>query len=223
MINRKTIICVLALFGLFSAATASAQPRWGRERQPQAGACFYEHINFGGRYFCVHPGERLRSLPSHMGDEISSVRIVGSADVTVFRDKDMRGRSARFTNDVADLRRGGWNDQISSLEIGRGSGGGDWGGGRPPVWGRGGQIPREGACFYEDADFRGQYFCLARGATYSSMPRGFNDRISSIRVFRGGVRIFQDRDFRGRSTEIRSDVRDLRGSWRDTISSLRVF
>ena len=89
-----------------------------------------------------------------------------------------------------------------------------WGSDRPP---------RDGVCFYEDANFRGQYFCVPRGGTYASLPRGFNDRISSIRVFRGGVRIFQDRDFRGRSPEIRADVRDLRGSWRDVISSMRVF
>lgn len=221
MISRNSFIVVISLFCLFSATAASAQPRWGRDRQPQVGACFFEHINFGGRYFCVNPGERLRSLPSRMGDEISSVRLVGSADVTVFRDKDMRGRSARFVHDVADLRRGGWNDEISSLEVGRRSDGSH--GDRPPTWGRSGQIPREGACFYEDADFRGQYFCLARGGTYTSLPSGFNDRISSIRVFRAEVKIFQDRDFRGRSSEIRSDVRDLRGSWRDTISSLRVF
>jgi hypothetical protein len=234
MINRKILTCIIGLFCFFLAATASAQPRWGRERLPQAGACFYEHIDFGGRYFCVAPGEQLSSLPSRMGDEISSIRLIGSSHVTVFRDKSFRGRSSRFTDDVRDLRRGGWNDQISSVEIGRasgggigrpprpGQGGGEWQGDRPPVWGNG-QIPREGACFYEDANFRGQYFCVPRGGTYASLPRGFNDRISSIRVFRGGVRIFQDRDFRGRSTEIRSDVRDLRGSWRDTVSSMRVF
>jgi len=222
MISRRTLIGVAGLFYFCLAAPASAQPRWGRERLPQTGACFYEHIDFGGRYFCVAPGEQLSSLPSKMGDEISSVRIIDAAHVTVYRDKNFRGRSSRFTNDIRDLRRGGWNDEISSVEVGRVSGGGRGGGGRPPVWGRG-EIPREGACFYEDANFHGQYFCVPRGGTYTSLPRGFNDRISSIRVFRGGVRIYQDRDYRGRSTEIRSDVRDLRGTWRDTISSMRVF
>ena len=234
MISRKTVTCSIFLFCAALAATVSAQPRWGRERIPQTGACFYEHINFDGRYFCVAPGERLETLPSRMGDEISSVRLIGSSSVTVYRDKKFRGRASRFTNDVRDLRRGGWNDEISSVEIGRVSGGGigrpgrpgqgdgEWHGDRPPVWGSG-EIPREGACFYEDANFRGQYFCVPRGGTYASLPRGFNDRISSVRVFRGGVRIFQDRDFRGRSTELRSDVRDLRGSWRDAVSSMRVF
>src|SRR6185503_6368401 len=151
MIRRNTAAGMVFLFCLFLAATASAQPRWGRERLPQAGACFYEHIDFGGRYFCVAPGDRLESLPSRMGDEISSVRLIGAASVTVYRDRNFRGRSSRFTNDVSDLRRGGWNDEISSVEIGGALGGGfgrpgrpGQGGGddRPPVWGRG-ELPRE--------------------------------------------------------------------------------
>jgi hypothetical protein len=84
-------------------------------------------------------------------------------------------------------------------------------------------MPREGACFYEDKDFRGMYFCAPRGATYASLPRGFNDRISSVRVFGADVRIFQNQNFQGRSTEIRSDAPNLRGNWRDNVSSIRVF
>jgi Peptidase inhibitor family I36/Beta/Gamma crystallin len=229
MINRKSIVCVIGLFCLFRAEAASAQPRWGRERLPQAGACFYEDINYGGRYFCVRPGERLGSLPPGMGDKISSLRLVGSAEVTVFRDSNMRGRSARFSSDVRDLRREGWNDQISSIDVGSGDRGFRGGrddrgrGERLPIWGRTESMPREGACFYEDANFGGQYFCVARGATYTSLPQGFNDRISSVRVFRARVQIFQDRNFGGRSTEFRSDVPNLRGNWRDSVSSIRVF
>jgi hypothetical protein len=222
MMNRKAITCLIGLFCLLLAEAAAAQPRWGRERMPQAGVCFFENKNFRGRYFCVRPGERLQSLPAGMGDEISSLRIVGGVEVTVFRDSGLRGRSARFIGDVRDLKREGWNDQISSVDVGRGSGGGGWFGNRPPVWGNQ-PVPREGACFYRDADFRGQYFCAPRGATYTSLPSGFNDRISSVRVFGAEVRIFQDRNFGGRSTEIRSDVPNLRGSWRDKVSSLRVF
>jgi hypothetical protein len=84
-------------------------------------------------------------------------------------------------------------------------------------------MPREGACFYEDANFHGQYFCVPRGATYTSLPRGFNDKISSVRVLGSEVRIFQDRDFHGRSREIRRDVSNLKGDWKDDVSSIRVF
>ena len=98
-----------------------------------------------------------------------------------------------------------------------------WAGNRAPAWGRNQAMPREGACFYEDSDFRGQYFCAPRGATYTSLPRGFNDRISSVRVFGTEVRIFQNQNFRGRSVEIRSDTPNLRGNWKDNVSSIRVF
>lgn len=239
MMNRKRVIAFIGLFSLCLAAPLSAQPRWGRERQPRAGACFYEDSNFRGRYFCVQPGERLQSLPNHMGDEISSVRVLGTSEVTVFRDSGWSGRSARFIGDVRDLKGEGWNDQISSVEVatgrdysgfggyGRGRGRADRGGGwrsdTSPVWGRNEPMPREGACFYEDTNFRGQYFCAPRGATYTALPRGFNDRISSIRVFGGEVRIFQNRNFRGRSIEIRADAPNLRGNWRDNVSSLRIF
>jgi peptidase inhibitor family I36 len=220
MISRKTITCILGLFCLLRAEAASAQPRWGRERLPQAGACFFEDSNFRGRYFCVRPGERLQSLPAGMGDRISSMRIIGPSQVTVFRDVGWRGRSARFIGNVRDLKREGWNDEISSLDVGRQSAG--WRGERLPVWGNEAE-PREGACFYRDAGFRGPHFCAPRGATFRSLPRGFNDQISSIRLLGSEVRIFQDRDFRGRSAEIRSDAANLRGSWRDDVSSIRVF
>jgi hypothetical protein len=249
MTKRHLIVFALGVLSLAGAANASAQPRWGRERMPQAGACFFEDRNYGGRYFCVRPGEDLRSMPGGMGDRISSIRLLGVSEVTVFRDNDMRGQSSRFNRDVTDLRRAGWNDQISSIAVSGGGFGGGFGGNgngrdrdrdrnrdggngagdyrgwnpdRGPVWGREVQ-PREGACFYEDAGFRGQYFCVPRGGTYTSLPRGFNDRISSIRVFGANVRIYRDRDFRGRSSEIRRDAGNLRGNWRDTISSIRVF
>ena len=220
--NNRTIMFITGLFSLCLAASASAQPRWGRQGMPQAGACFFADKDFKGDRFCVRPGEQLPSLSKDMGDKISSVRIAGGAEVTVFRDKDMRGRSGRFMGDVRDLKQEGWNDQISSIEVTAHRFNGPWSAERLPVWGRE-RTPNEGACFYEDTEFRGQYFCAPRGATYTALPKGFNDRISSIRVFGGEVRLFQDRKFNGKSTEIRSDVPNLRGKWSDKVSSIRVF
>ena len=99
-------------------------------------------------------------------------------------------------------------------------------------WGRP-RPPRVGACFYQDPGFRGSYFCLRSHERWPSLPRGFNDRISSIRVFSGArLRLFSDDNFRGPSALIDSDVPDLRQlrfpddfrrSWNDRISSLAVF
>ena len=224
--TSRTQLSVIGFFCLSLAGAAvaqdRAQPRWGRMGMPTAGACFYEDTNFRGRNFCVKPGERMETLPAGMGDEISSVRLAGATEVTVFRDSNMRGRSARLISDVRDLKSEGWGDTISSIEVGRAAGA-RWRSDRSPVWGRNQDTPREGACFYEEPDYRGRSFCAPRGATYTSLPRGFNDKISSIRVFGGEVRVFQNRNFRGRSTEIRSDTPNLRGNWRDNVSSIRVF
>jgi peptidase inhibitor family I36 len=241
MRGRSILVSTIGLICLFASQSASAQPqpRFGRARVPNQGACFYEDANFRGDYFCVRQGDRLASLPPGMGDKISSVRVFGSAEVTVYRDANMRGRSVRLIDDVRNFKREGWNDQISSLDVTSGrdysgyggrrggtpgrAGRGGWGGNRTPVWGRSERAPSEGACFYEDVNFQGQYFCAPRGATFTALPRGFNDRISSIRVFGSEVRLFQDRDFGGRSTEIQRDTPNLRGSWRDNVSSMRVF
>ena len=93
-------------------------PSWGRPPIPRSGACFYRDINFGGEYFCGSLGSRAE-VPPGTNDEISSVRIFGDAEVTVFRDINYQGSSRRFDRDVRDLRRSGWNDRISSYAIER--------------------------------------------------------------------------------------------------------
>jgi hypothetical protein len=99
-------------------------------------------------------------------------------------------------------------------------------------WGRP-HPPRTGACFYRETGFAGDYFCLKVGDRWPSLPSGFNDRISSIRVFNGArLRVFNDGNFRGISLLIDGDVDDLRRvglpdnpykTWNDRISSLAVF
>jgi hypothetical protein len=90
-------------------------------------------------------------------------------------------------------------------------------------WGRE-EFPRTGACFFRDANFKGDYFCVRAGRDYSSLPQGMNDKITSIQVFGDAdVTVFQDARFEGRSTRFRGDVRNLRDEgWNDLLSSLRV-
>ncbi len=84
--------------------------------------------------------------------------------------------------------------------------------------------PRDGACFYADADYEGPHFCADVGESVSSLPSSMNDRISSIRVYgRAEVAIFSQRRFQGSSRRLYDDVRNLRSAdWNDRISSLRV-
>jgi hypothetical protein len=90
-------------------------------------------------------------------------------------------------------------------------------------WGRG-RTPSAGACFYRDADFRGEYFCIDAGRSVGELPRDMNDAISSVRIFgRAEVFLFRDRRFTGRSTSFARDVHNLRReNWNDTVSSLQV-
>ena len=50
-----------------------------------------------------------------------------------------------------------------------------------------------------------------------------NDQITSIRTFGNvEVTIYQEGRFRGRSTQLRGDVRNIGDDWNDRISSIRV-
>jgi hypothetical protein len=149
-----------------------------------------------------------------------------------------------------------WNDRISSIAVFREHD--EWerhdrGPGQPPYPGPAsyqgqapyqgpppnqGPAPRQdfqgaGACFFLDADFRGDRFCLKDGERAAVVPPGFNDRITSIRVFGGArVRVFNDGNFGGINLVIDQDVNSLQGipmadnpfkNWNDRISSIMVF
>ncbi|MGD9902454.1 MAG: peptidase inhibitor family I36 protein [Vicinamibacterales bacterium] len=99
------------------SATGLDAQRWGRPRPPRAGACFYQNANFGGEWFCVEAGDWYDSMPDGLNDRISSIRVVGNASVTVYRDPNFRGRSTRINEDMSNLQLQGWNDAISSLRV----------------------------------------------------------------------------------------------------------
>lgn len=98
------------------------------------------------------------------------------------------------------------------------------------TWGRA-PLPAEGACFYRNVNFGGDYFCMPPGSRYATMGPGFNDQISSIQVFgKARVRVFNDVNFGGASSETENSVPDLRQwrvpnsdkKWNDRISSITV-
>jgi uncharacterized protein YnzC (UPF0291/DUF896 family) len=90
-------------------------------------------------------------------------------------------------------------------------------------WGRG-PFPGSGACFFRNADFGGEYFCVPAGENVGRVPDDMNDEISSIRVFgRASVIVFRDIRFGGDSVRFDHSVRNLREEhWNDRISSMRV-
>lgn len=216
----STKAMILFLVVLLSGASASPQT-WGRPRVPGAGACFYEDIDFGGRYFCARAGDTSASVSPGTNDKISSIRLFGDSDVVVYQHVDFHGSSRRFNADVHDLRRSGWNDRISSYRIEhRGYHDGEY---DRAVWGHP-PLPQSGACFYKDVNFHGDYFCAPRGASIKQVPHGGNDKVSSIRLFGGAtVTVYRDVNYAGTSSHFTTDMRDLRTvDWNDLISSIRI-
>jgi len=119
MTDRRAILVVASaavLATLFTASTASAQ-HWGRDRFPNDGVCFFKDPNFNGEYFCAGSGDSINAVPKDMNDKISSIRVFGRAEVTVFQDVHFSGRSVRFGSDVRNLKDEGWNDRISSMRV----------------------------------------------------------------------------------------------------------
>ena len=237
--RRHTLVGLIVGLSI-AAGASSASAQWGRPQTPRVGACFYEHADFRGDYFCAPVGATEPQVPYGVNDRISSIRIFGSAEVIVHKDQDFRGSSKRFSSSVYDLSQAGFNDCISSYRVdsrGYGYGGGAYGGGSygegpyhddayggwSPNWGYE-RVPDAGVCFYEHPNFGGKYFCARHGSVVTQVPSGSNDRISSIRLFGNTeVTVYNDRGFSGGSRRFDYDMRDLRrAGWNDTISSFRV-
>ena len=121
--RRMTTAIVLGAAFLLSVAPAYAQ-RWGRGPTPRSGVCFYEDINYGGRYFCSAAGTTTPQVSRSDNDAISSIRIFGNAVTTVYRDPNFRGQSRVIDSSVSDLRSLSFNDRISSYQVD--SGRGNW-------------------------------------------------------------------------------------------------
>lgn len=226
-------VCSVALVAIafISALHLRAQDRDDGDRDRRSGACFYKDADFHGERFCMEAGDRMARLPQGFNDRISSIRIFGRTDITVFENTDFGGRILRLHDDVANLKSfevspgHTWNDRISSIDVAAG---------RDRDADRDGnhdnQLRRDGACFYKDADFHGEKFCMERGERLPRMPEGFNDTISSIRIFGNTeITVYKERDFGGASLDLHDDVTSLRDyhispghSWNDRISSIRV-
>jgi hypothetical protein len=86
------------------------------------------------------------------------------------------------------------------------------------------RVPREGACFYKDADYRGRYFCVESGERLDSLTGGSDNEVSSIRLYgRVEVIVYKDTRLRGDSRRFTTNVRDLEGEdFNDRISSVEI-
>ena len=173
-----------------------------------------------GRYFCIRDGERVTEMPHGMNGLISRFVCSATPRVSVWRDHSRRPLGAIRHEPATSRQRCGTIRSRRSRCIRRAGATAIEGERERLEWGHAPQ-PREGACFYEDNSFKGRYFCVQRGGEYAALGGEFNRAIRSIRVFNGAEVIFLDRDFRGRNVNVRHDVADLHGVWRDNIESVR--
>ena len=216
------ILFVLGLIHALSPRLQAQNSIPNRNNQPRDGVCFYLDADYRGEQFCVSSDESQRNIGERYNDRISSIRIFGRAQVTVYQDENFNGSRQTFSQDVPNLR--DWNDRISSFQVTGGQYRGQYGsqsGGQYGGQGRGNE-PQNGACFYTDADYRGEQFCVNSNESQRNLGERYNDRISSIQIFgRAQVTVYQDENFNGSRQTFRQDVPNLR-DWNDRISSFQV-
>ena len=210
--------------GQYGGQSQGQYEGWGSGNKPSDGVCFYRDENYRGENFCVSSNESVRNIGDRYNDSISSIRVFGRAEVTVYDNESFNGSRQTISRDVPNL--GAWSDRITSFQVTSGrQSGGQYGGqsqGQYEGWG-GGRVPRNGACFFMDADYRGDGFCMNAGESQQQVPDRFNDRISSIRVFgRARVVVHEHESFAGASRTVTGDVSNLAGEFNDRISSIEV-
>jgi hypothetical protein len=130
---------------------------------------------------------RRRVLGTIAGAALLAFAGLASANVILYGQPDMRGRSFVIDHEVANLDHTRWNDRASSLVIDRG------------MW---------EVC--TDAYFRGNCRVLGPGS-YASLG-SFGDRISSLRPVHRGA--WRDRDWNDRDRRWWDDRAEWREDWR---------
>jgi hypothetical protein len=188
----------------------------------RAGVCFFRDGNFTGESFCLRPGEEAATLPAGFDRQITAVKLIGDAVVTAYRDRNFEGDRYIIERDIRDARfvdGGRWNDRIRSVRVDAFDD--DYNGGRRSWRGA------SGACFYQHGDFQGERFCLRSGEQATTMPPGFDNQVTAVRVFGDAVvTVYRDRNLGGDRQSYDRTVRDFRfidsGRWNDRIRSVRV-
>jgi uncharacterized protein YraI len=167
--------------------------------------CFFRDPNFGGDAFCIPTGHINTSMSGQWNNSVSSIRVGSGAQVTVCGDTNLTGWCQTYVDDVTltSFR----NDSISSY--------------RASVLNA--ASPAARVCFFEHTFFNGASFCIGAGQSYSLLPAGWDNRISSIRVEPGySVQVCRDASFGGWCEYLTADVPQLLGDRNEAISSVRT-
>jgi hypothetical protein len=115
--NGRTMLALIATGAMLASGSAASAQRERDDTPRRQGACFYEHADYRGQYFCAQVGDDISRLPAGANDRVSSIRLLGGAEVTIFDNTQFRGGSLRLNSDVPNLADEGFNDRISSILI----------------------------------------------------------------------------------------------------------
>ncbi len=199
--------------------------------------CLYDQPNYAGQSVCFNEGEDVSdffAVPGGWNDRVASIRLFGNVQATIYQDVGFGGASYVVSSDIPNLARlraaemRNWGSQVSAMRIERRGFGGGGGGG-----GSSGPGDANRICFYGQQNYGGRSICVNAGDSITDFrfaPGGWNDRVSSIRVYGNAqATIFENVGFGGASYIVERDIpnlavlrdRELR-NWRREVSSARV-
>lgn len=211
----------IALVGLCLLGTIAAPAAQWQGGRDSVGITVYEDRDFRGRS-ATFRDDVPDLVRFGLNDRIESLEVASGELWEVCLDIHYRGRCQVFSGGQADLRRNGWDKEISSMRRVRGGGGyyppnPGWPGGRPPVGSGRGELR-----LYENRDFRGGSRTLT-GPTPDLRALGFNDKAESLRLGPGEAwEICRDINYVD-CRQVRGDAADLRrmGNLSGEVSSAR--
>ncbi|MBI3434408.1 MAG: peptidase inhibitor family I36 protein [Proteobacteria bacterium] len=96
-----------ALLSLCAAAPASAQAAAG-------GVCFFEHINYEGRPYCIAPGQSVPNVGG-FNDQFSSVNIPPGVRVRMCEHANFTGRCITLDRPTPNFVAIGFNDIVTAV------------------------------------------------------------------------------------------------------------
>lgn len=151
------------------------------------------------RFFFVHYLIFISVIAGMSMTSVAQDRQMGGVGITVFADRNFRGKSATFRQDVYDLEPLGINDKVSSLRVGPGE--------------------RWEIC--ENSNFQGRCVVVS-GDEPDLRTNSWNDTVSSMRRIRSGpivpppqrdpyIVLFDQVNFRGTPNNYSGAVPDLYG------------
>lgn len=175
------LLMILTLMGAAITVPSAALA----QRDPTV--CFYEHVNFQGRAYCIRVGERVGFVGGRANDQFSSVRIPRGAIVTMCEHANFQGRCTRVQRSEPDFVPLGFNDRVSAVAAQWDDRGGprDWDRGRD--WDRRGPRDRDPRDYRDGRDWD-------RGRDRDRDRRGYDDD----RRGRGQVCFYEHDNYRGR-------------------------